>query len=96
LQSFWLLNEGRGFEHHFPHLYSQVGSGAIVVVDVHKETVVVALVVVVEVIGGVVVVTAAVEVVEVAGTVVELEYVEEETTGGVSLQGSRDLRSLAT
>jgi hypothetical protein len=67
-----------------------------VVVDVHKETVVVALVVVVEVIGGVVVVTTAVEVIEVAGTVVELEYVEEETTGGLSPQGSRDSRSLAT
>jgi hypothetical protein len=67
-----------------------------VVVEVHKETVVLALVVVVVVIGGLVVVTTAEVVVEVTGTVVELEYVEEETTGGVSLQGSRDSRSLAT
>lgn len=46
LQSFWLENGGRGFEHHFPHLYSQVGAGGgRVMVDVHKADVVLGVVI---------------------------------------------------
>jgi hypothetical protein len=40
--------EGRGAEHQFPHLYSQVGVGETVTVDVQKDAVVFA----VEVVGG--------------------------------------------
>lgn len=43
------LQFGSGFEHQFPHLYSQVGVGDTVVVDVQRDAVV--LVVVVEVVG---------------------------------------------
>ena len=39
---------GRGFEHQLPHLYSQVGVGVTVYVDVQRE----AVVLVVEVVGG--------------------------------------------
>jgi hypothetical protein len=31
------LKGGRGLEHHFPHLYSQVGIGVTVTVDVHND-----------------------------------------------------------
>jgi hypothetical protein len=41
------VKAGRGLEHHFPHLYSQVGAGEIVTVDVQREAVVLVLVVVV-------------------------------------------------
>jgi hypothetical protein len=45
------LKVGRGVEHHLPHLYSQVGVGEMVVVEVQRDAV---LVVDVEVVGGVV------------------------------------------
>jgi hypothetical protein len=73
-------------EHHFPHLYSQVGVGEMVVVDVQSETV------------GLDVVVTTGEVVEMLeDEVLELEYDELDEVGGVpSLQGSWDSRSLAT
>jgi hypothetical protein len=62
--SFLLVKGGRGLEHHFPHLYSQVGVGEMVVVDVQRETV-----------GLDVVVTTGVVVVVTTGVVVVLVVV---------------------
>jgi len=37
----WSLKSGSGLEHHFPHLYSQVGAGGVTVtVEVQRDTVV--------------------------------------------------------
>ena len=73
-------------EHHFPHLYSQVGIGETVVVDMQSETV------------GFDVVVTGDEVPEMLeDEVIELEYDELDEVGSVpSLQGSWDSRSLAT
>jgi hypothetical protein len=56
---------GRGFEHQLPHLYSQVGVGVTVYVDVQRE----AVVLVVEVVGGGGGVEELVEVLDVIGGV---------------------------
>jgi hypothetical protein len=72
-QSSLLLKGGRGCEHQFPHLYSQVGDGVSVIVFVQSEAVVVVVVVVV--VGEVVVVVVVGEVVVVV-VVEELVVVE--------------------
>jgi hypothetical protein len=48
----WSEKGGRGFEHHEPHLYSQVGVGDTVTVEVHRDTLFVDVVDVVDVVGG--------------------------------------------
>ena len=50
------MKGGRGLEHQFPHLNSQVGDGDVVTVDVQRVAVVLVLVVVIRVFTGVVVV----------------------------------------
>lgn len=44
LQLFLSMIGGRGFEHHFPTLYSQTGAGVLVVYDVHRLEVLVVVV----------------------------------------------------
>jgi hypothetical protein len=39
-QEFLSVNFGIGLEHHLPHLYSQVGVGEVVTVDVQREALV--------------------------------------------------------
>jgi len=39
-QEFWSVQDGRGLEHQFPHLYSHVGLGETVTVEVQREAVV--------------------------------------------------------
>ena len=41
----WSEKGGSGFEHHLPHWYSQVGVGVDTIVDVHRDAVVLLVVV---------------------------------------------------
>ena len=79
---------GSGFEHQPPHLYSQVGVGEMVVVDVHRDTVLLVVEVGDVVLGGVEldgVELGVVEVVEVEVGSVEVGEVE---VGGVEDGGA--------
>lgn len=94
------LKGGRGLEHHFPHLYSQVGVGDTVTVDVQREAVVLVLVLVV--VGGVVVgFEVVVQLVDdddddEVFVVVAVELDDDDEDGGGALQGSVDSKSFAT
>jgi hypothetical protein len=75
-------NGGSGFEHQLPHLYSQVGVGEIVVVDVHRDAVLLVVEVGDVVLGGVELGGVELGGVEVGG--VEVGGVE---VGGVEVGG---------